>query len=136
MAWVVDSCLLIDIAENDPTFGRKSASLLDSKFSDGLILCPISYIELSPVFEGQTRLQEEFLKNLGIHWLEPWLWQDTKMAYDTWHHYVLQKRLGKVTKRPIADILIGSFAVRFQGLLTRNEHDFNKTFPKLKLVSY
>ena len=29
MAWVVDTCLLIDVAEADPTFGVASAKLLE-----------------------------------------------------------------------------------------------------------
>jgi len=35
MAWVVDTCLLIDVAEADPTFGVASAKLLDLKRADG-----------------------------------------------------------------------------------------------------
>ena len=31
MAWVVDTCLLIDIAEADPVCGLPSATLLDAK---------------------------------------------------------------------------------------------------------
>ena len=133
MAWVVDTCLLIDVAENDPDWGKKSAKRLDSKQSEGLVLCPISYIELGPVFEGQPSLQEEFLKNLGIHWIEPWIWQDAKEAYEAWFRYVQLKRLSKCSKRPIADILIGAFAMRFDGLLTRNERDFARVFPMLKM---
>ena len=30
MAWVVDTCLLIDVAEADPAFGIGSAKLLDT----------------------------------------------------------------------------------------------------------
>ena len=40
MAWVVDTCLLIDVAEADPTFGVASARLLDSKRANGLAICP------------------------------------------------------------------------------------------------
>ena len=36
MAWVVDTCLLIEVAEADPTFGQASAKLLDLKRADGL----------------------------------------------------------------------------------------------------
>lgn len=133
MAWVVDTCLLIDIAEDDPDWGRKSAKRLDSKITDDLVICPVSYVELSPVFEGQMNLQDEFLKNLGVSWIEPWLWQDTKTAHDAWFRYIQQKRSGKSSKRPIADILIGAFAMRFDGLLTRNETDFAKLFPSLKM---
>ncbi|MBM3833050.1 MAG: type II toxin-antitoxin system VapC family toxin [Verrucomicrobia bacterium] len=38
-------------------------------------------------------------------------------------------------KRPLADILIGAFALRFDGLLTRNETDFRSVFSQLTIVS-
>ena len=62
MAWVVDTCLLIDVAEADPTFGAASARLL-------------------------------------------------------------------------ADILIGAFAMRFDGILTRNQADFRRAFPTLPITA-
>ncbi len=65
MAWVVDTCLLIDVAEADPTFGIASARLLDGKRPDGLTICPATYIELAPVFNGDQTAQNEFLFNLG-----------------------------------------------------------------------
>ena len=42
MAWVVDTCLLIDVAEADPSFGVLSAKLLNSKRPDGITLCPVT----------------------------------------------------------------------------------------------
>jgi len=42
MAWVVDTCLLIDVAEADPTFGVASAKLLDLKRADGFTICPVT----------------------------------------------------------------------------------------------
>jgi hypothetical protein len=41
MAWVVDTCLLIDVAEADPSFGVVSARLIDSRRPDGLTICPV-----------------------------------------------------------------------------------------------
>ena len=71
MAWVVDTCVLIDIAEADPTFGVPSAMLLDTKRPDGLTLCPVTYVELAPVFNGDLIAQNEFLFHLGVLWPEP-----------------------------------------------------------------
>ncbi len=31
MAWILDTCLLIDIADSDPNFGAAPAQFLDSK---------------------------------------------------------------------------------------------------------
>jgi hypothetical protein len=38
MAWAVDTCLLIDVAEADPIFGIGSAQLLDRLRPDGLVI--------------------------------------------------------------------------------------------------
>ena len=133
MAWVVDTCLLIDVAEADQSFGEVSATLIDSKRANGLIVCPVSYAELAPVFNGDQIAQNEFLFNLGVAWPEAWTLADTMAAHAAWHRYVAAKRAGKVTKRPIADVLIGAFASRFDGILTRNESDFRSVFPTLNI---
>jgi hypothetical protein len=44
-----------------------------------------------------------------------------------------KRRMGRISKRPIADVLIGAFATRFDGLLTRNVKDFRGLFPDLRL---
>lgn len=134
MAWVIDTCLLIDVAEADPTFGIASAKLLDTKRPNGLTICPATYVELAPVFNGDQTAQNEFLFNLGVIWPEAWTQTDTEEAHHAWNRYVAARRTDKVPKRPLADILIGAFASRFDGILTRNESDFKSVFPSLKIT--
>jgi len=134
MAWVVDTCMLIDVAEADPSFGIISAALIDSKRRDGVTVCPVTYVELAPVFNGDQAAQEEFLFNLGVTWPEAWTLADTIAAHEAWHRYVTGKRTGRMPKRPIADVLIGAFASRFDGILTRNEADFRPVFPVLAIA--
>ena len=134
MAWIVDTSLLIDVAENDPTFGLPSATLLEEKLADGLALCPLTYVELAPVFEGQMNLQDEFLESVGVNAAQAWTSVDTKTASVAWNLYLKHRRTQRGTKRPIADILIGAFAARFDGLLTRNVHDFATHFSELTVV--
>jgi predicted nucleic acid-binding protein len=129
--WAVDTCLLIDVAEDDPEFGEASARLLDRRRSAGLLIAPVSYVELAPLFNGVTEAQNEFLDSSGVNWTHTWTWPDTIAAHRAWHHYMLKRRTGKLSKRPIADVLIGAFAVRFNGLLTRNAKDFRGLFPDL-----
>ena len=41
------------------------------------------------------------------------------------------RRSGATPRRPIADILIGAFALNRRGLVTRNGADFRRWYPKL-----
>lgn len=133
MSWVVDTCVLIDIAEGDPQFARRSARLLDHRRAAGLLVAPVSYVELAPRFDGVQTAQQEFLEAIGVHWTQGWIWPDTVIAHQAWFAYRLKRGRGQVTKRPIADILIGAFASRFDGLLTRNTKDFRALFPDLRM---
>jgi len=134
MAWVVDTCVLIDIAENDPQFGHTSAACLQKYSRNGLVVCPVTSVELAPVFLGHVEHLRAFYETCGVMDSEPFDMEDTEAAFTAWNRYVLKKRTGHVPKRPIADILIGGFALRFDGLITRNHQDFAQTFPKLKLI--
>lgn len=134
MAWVVDTCLLIDIAEADPSFHKRSVELLESKRNDGLRICPVTFVELAPVFAGNLQQQWEFVFNLEIPWPDEWTLDDTHAAHTVWNDLIVQKRAGWIGKRPVADVLIGVFAERHGGLLTRNAADFAKIFPKLKIT--
>jgi len=133
MAWVVDTCLLLDVLDDDPSFGERSARLIDRHHPDGLIICPVTMIEMAPAFLGDWRRAAEFVKQVGIDLREGWTPDDTRAAFSAWHRHVEQKRLGKSARRPVADIQIGAFALRHQGLLTRNVRDFARWFPTLKL---
>jgi predicted nucleic acid-binding protein len=50
MPWVIDTSLLIDIADADPQFASASAALIHAKRTEGLVISPITYAELAPVF--------------------------------------------------------------------------------------
>jgi predicted nucleic acid-binding protein len=71
---------------------------------------------------------------LGIDFEEIWDVSDTENAAAAWAEYILKRRSGGGLKRPVADVLIGSFALRFEGLLTRNVKDFQKLFPNLRVI--
>jgi hypothetical protein len=134
MPWVVDTCLLLDIGLDDPQFGAMSEQLLEDKAAEGLVVCPVTFIELGPAFDGQIQTLEGFLLNLGIDCREDWTWEDTKQANAAWSAHIRKRRAGKIAKRPVADVLIGAFASRFDGLLTRNRSDFASLHPGLTIV--
>ena len=131
---MVDTCLLLDVGTDDPRFFSRTERLLNEKATDGLVICPVTFVELGPSFKGQCVLLEEFLDNLSIAHDEDWLWEDTKCAYAAWAAHVHKRRGGLSMKRPVADVLIGAFACRFDGLLTRNRADFAGLLPVLKIV--
>jgi hypothetical protein len=133
MTWVVDTAVLIDVLEDDPEFGEASAATLELLAEDGLAVCPVTYAELAPAFEGSRALQEEFLAGAGVGFSEDWTRQDTLAAFEAWHAHVRRRREGVGPRRPIADILIGAFAQRFQGLVTRNRDHFRPAFPQLEI---
>jgi predicted nucleic acid-binding protein len=133
MAWVIDTCMLLDVLEDDPKFGESSAFTLDAHAEHGLVVCPVSYAELAPAFQGDRSLQDEFLGGIGVTYRQDWLWEDTLRAHEAWNDFVQRKRAGRLPKRPLADILIGAFSLRYQGLITRNPDDFRSVFPGLTL---
>jgi hypothetical protein len=129
--WVVDTCVVIDVLENDPEFGLASATSLQRLLPQGLAISPVSMVELGAAFGGDLPAQKEFLDRAGIAYCEPWTGADTDCAHAAWHDYVKAKRAGSAARRPITDILIGAFAANRRGLVTRNGPDFQRWFPKL-----
>ena len=135
MAWVVDTCILIDIADADPAFAAASASMLDSRRTNGLIICPVSYVELSPVFDGDNTRQDLFLHHLQVVCPPSFTSSRFLAAHAAWNRYVQSRRRQKIPKRPVADVLIGAFAEGHDGLITRNPADFRQVFPTLNILS-
>ncbi len=133
--WVVDTCVVVDVAINDSVNGVKSAQLLQSKLEDGFIICAVTFVELAPVFGGDLAELKSFLIGARIGWEEPWTLADTETSHGGWWRHVSQKRQETVARRPVADLLIGGFACRFRGLITRNLADFKCFYPALNLVS-
>jgi hypothetical protein len=124
MAWVVDSCVLLDIRMNDPEHGLNSAKCLAAHLVDGLAVAPTTYVELAPAFRGDALLENAFLEWNGVEWLTSWTWTDTITAHRLWAEHVQRKRAGQGVKRPVADVFIEAFAKRFQGLITRDPKHF------------
>ena len=128
------TCLLLDIGLDDPEFAEGSENLVLQISSSGVVISPVTFVELAPAFGGNMNLLKNFLVGLGIDFEEIWDVSDTKNAAAAWAEYILKRRSGGGLKRPVADVLIGSFALRFEGLLTRNVKDFQKLFPNLRVI--
>jgi len=135
MAWVVDSCVLLDVALGESVWSVPSARLIDRFAADGLVACPVSMVEIAPYFDGDIGKERMFLDQIDIRHDWDWLPEDTERAAKAWARQVYLKREKRVSKRPVADILIGAFAMRVGGLLTRNAQHFRSVFPELRVES-
>ena len=94
----------------------------------------MSFIELAPSFRGNAERQREYLDSINIeHGQVFWLQEDTLCAHAAWERHITARRATTAQKRPLADILIGAFATRYEGLVTRNPSDFADIFPALAI---
>ena len=99
MSMVVDTCVILDILQGDPIFGEASARTIDQYAEGGLIISPLTYVELSPAFLGDEARERDFLFEIGID-LPPILGEDDlSLAHTAWNKHIQLKRSGKVTKR-------------------------------------
>ena len=133
--WVVDTCVIIDIISGDGEFSTVSADAIDAKRAEGLVIAPITYIELAPSFHGDIAKQDSILLGLGIEFDFAGDRESVLAAHKAWYEHVLRKRLGGAVKRPIADVLIGAYAIEKGGLITRNEADFEILYPDLTIFN-
>ncbi len=135
MSWVVDTCVLIDILRGDERFAVSSASALQSKVRETLTIAPLTYVELSPEFNGDAVAQNEFLDGIWVQRDFDGNFDAVLEAHRAWNEHVLRKRSGLDRKRPIADVLIGAYALTKGGLITRNETDFRALYPTLRILN-
>jgi predicted nucleic acid-binding protein len=134
MAWVEDTSVVLDLVTGDPQFEPGSTLCLQNHLSDGLVVCPVSFIELGPAFAGDDTAADAFLNGAGIATNEPWTSHDTALAHRLWNDYQKRRRQSVVARRPVADVIIAAFPSRFQGIITRNASDFRSILPTLALV--
>ena len=132
--WVVDTCVIIDVLRCG-SFSNESADAIDRARQDGMVIAPITYIELAPSFNGDADDQDYALSQLGISCDFGGNKEAVLAAHKAWYEHVMRKRAGEVKKRPIADVMIGAYALEKGGLITRNEEDFRSLYPTLKIFN-
>lgn len=134
MAWVVDTSVVVDLVTGDPVFEPASTACLQAHLGDGLVISPVTFVELGPSFAGDDVAAEAFLRSSRIGTTESWSSADTLLAHRLWHRHQLRRRQSQIVKRPVADVLIAAFAERFQGIITRNASDFRSILPTLPVI--
>ena len=135
MSMVVDTCVILDVLERDPKFGVASAEAIDRHADSGLIVSPLTYVELAPAFLGDEARERRFLFEIGIDLPPEVREDDLSIAIAAWNSHVQSKRSGKTARRPVADVMIGALAQANDGLITRNARDFRTLFPLLNIVT-
>ena len=111
MTWVVDTCVVLDVLEDDPQFGRASAKLLENLLRDGLAVSPVTMVELAAAFGGDLADQKHFLDQAGIVHHEAWTAADTEAAHAAWHAYVAARRSQQIPRRPVSQGASGTQSV-------------------------
>ncbi len=134
MAWVVDTSVVLDLATADPAFEPISTACLQAHLGDGLVVSPVTFVELGPAFMGEELAAEAFLRSSHIGTSEFWNAGDTILAHRLWHQFQARRRQSQAAKRPVADVLIAAYAERFQGIITRNATDFRNILPTLRII--
>lgn len=134
MAWVVDTPVVVDLVTGDPVFEPVSTACLQAHLGDGLVISPVTFVELGPSFSGDPDAAATFLTASRIGSTESWSHTDTLLAHRLWHEFQKRRRESQVAKRPVADVLIAAFAERFQGIITRSATDFRNIAPSLVVV--
>jgi predicted nucleic acid-binding protein len=99
--WVVDTCVVLDVFENDPKFGKDSAALLEKLLPEGLAVSPVTMVELSAAFDGDIAEQKRFLEGAGISHAEPWTAADVDASHKAWNAYVRGRRKDKARSAPL-----------------------------------
>lgn len=127
-----DSCVLIDVIEEDPDWSGWSQSALDEWGQRGPVcINPVVYAELSPDFDAPGAL-DGLLDRVGIEYRE----MPREALFLAARVYQAYRRRGGERSGVLPDFFIGAHArVLNVPLLTRDPRRFRAAFPDLVLVT-
>jgi predicted nucleic acid-binding protein len=129
---LVDANVLIDIATDDPAWGRWSADAL-TRIGRGrrLVLNPIVYAEVSIAFDRIETLDTLLPVEIFHREDPPW-----EAAFLAGKAFLAYRRRGGTRTTPLPDFFIGAHAaVRGHALLTRDAGRFATYFPTVDVIA-
>lgn len=131
MTTAVDSSVLIDIFQDDPGWGAKSADALHAATRAGrIVACDIVWAEVAARF-GSADAATAAMHTLGIEFV-PLSEQAATGAGAMWRLY---RDSGGKRDRVVADFLIGAHALHHaDALLTRDRGYYRQYFKRLRIV--
>jgi predicted nucleic acid-binding protein len=127
----VDTNILIDILEPDPTYGPSSKEALKGCLHQGsVVACEVVWAEVAVAYGHAVEKAVEALTNMGIQFSAMTL-EATLEAAKSWHKYL---RKGGARRRIAADFLIGAHALtQSDRLLTRDKGFYRTYFKGLRI---
>lgn len=129
---LVDSCILIDVLANDPTWADWSLEQLSRWGAVGpLVINPIILAEVSPRFERASDLESALSALPLVRQALPW-----DAAFLAGQAFKVYRQSQGSKSSPMPDFYIGAHAlVENLQLLTRDAARYRSYFPKLALVA-
>ena len=132
MGVLIDACVLIDIATEDPIWGGWSADALARAAEDQvLVINPLIYAEVSVAFlrieDLDDALPEALFQREALPYAAGFLAGKAHLAY---------RRRGGTRATPLPDFYIGAHAaIAGHQLLTRAAQRFRTAFPSVLLIA-
>ncbi len=132
MAVLVDSNVILDVATEDPRWGRWSAQALARAADESvLVINPIVFAEVSVGFDRVEDLEAALPPNLYRRDPLPY-----EAAFLAGKSFLAYRRRGGRRAAPLPDFYIGAHAaVADHHLLTRDPSRYRTYFPRLVLIA-
>lgn len=129
---LVDSCVILDIMTEDPTWFSWSSDTLET-FADQytLLINPIIYSEVSVGYKKIEELEDALPTSIFKRTPIPW-----EAAFLAGKIFLRYRRSGGQHTLPLPDFFIGAHAmIEDLYLLTRDVKRFRHYYPALKIIS-
>lgn len=130
-ATLVDTCVLIDILDGDPTWESWSASALAAARNRGrVVINPLVYAEVSIGYATKEALDSALPPDAFDRESLPW-----DAGFLAAKAFLAYRRRGGDKRSPLPDFYIGAHAaVSGYQLLTRDTARYRTYFPKLEVI--